>query len=164
MKKTILVLTVLGVIALSLGLAGSAYAQGANPQGRGPMPGGSAGPLHTYMVDAMAKVLKMTASDLQARLTAGETFYQVALSKGFKAEEAPALMQTARAEALKKAVADGVITQAQADWMNQRGSQGVGGRGMGRGKNGSGLGSGPCGGTGVPLGQGGRWGVPTQQP
>ncbi len=159
MKKTILILTVVGVLALSLGLAGSAYAQGANPPGRGPVAGGGIGPLHTYMVEAMAKVLKMTTADLQTRLNAGETFYQIALSKGFKAEEIPALMQTARAEALKKAVADGVITQAQADWMLQRmGGQG----GFGRGRGGMGLG--PCGGTGVPVGQGGRWGVPTQQP
>lgn len=157
MKKTILVFTVLGVLALSLGVVGSAYAQGINPPGRGPMAGGGIGPLHTYMVDAMAKVLKMTTAELQTRLNAGETFYQIALSKGFKAEEIPALMQTARAEALKKAVSDGVITQAQAEWMLQRmGGQGGFGRGM--------MGSGLCGGTGVPVGPGGRWGAPTQQP
>lgn len=159
MKKTILVLTLVGVLALSLGLIGSAYAQGANPPGRGAMGGRGLGPLHTYMVEAMARVLKMNATELQTRLDAGEGLYQIALSKGFKAEEIPGLMQTARAEAIKKAVADGVITQAQADWMLQRMNGQVG---FGRGRGGMGLG--PCGGTGVPIGQGGRWGIPTQQP
>lgn len=166
MKKTLLVIAVLGVLTIALAATGSAYAQGVNPpQPRGPMMGGGEGPLHDYMVDAMASVLKMSATDLEARLETGETFYQIAISKGFTADQIPALMQTARTDALKKAVVDGVITQEQSDWMSQRMGGGMrGGMGNGRGRNSSGMGSGPCGGTGVPVGQGGRWNAPTQQP
>ena len=57
----------------------------------------------------------------EARHDAGETFYQIALAEGFTAEEIPALMQAARANALDAAAKDGVISQEQADWMSSRG-------------------------------------------
>lgn len=159
MKKIILILVVLGILTFSLGSVGSAHAQDINPpQPRGPMMSGT-GILHSYMIAAMAKSLNMNATDFEARVQSGETFYQIALSKGFKAEEIPSLMQSAHTEAINKAVADGVITQEQADWMLQH----MGGRGMvgGRGRNG-GMGRGPCNGTGTLPGQGGRWSIPGQ--
>jgi hypothetical protein len=126
MKKTMLILAVLGVVALSLGAAGLVYAQAQTPQGTGqggpgPRSHGQEGPLHDYMVDAMADVLNLQPSELESRLSNGETFYQIALSQGLTANQIPDLMNQARDNALKAAVADGAITQEQADWMQQHG-------------------------------------------
>lgn len=166
MKKTMIVLGVIAVLALSLGAAGMAYAQTVTPPqpglgGRGPMIGtGQTGPLHTYMVNAMAESLGLSVKDLESRLTAGETFYQIALSQGIAADKIPSLMQEVRTKAVEQALADKVITQEQADWMLQH-LGGARGRGLGFGP-GYAPGQGPCSGTGVPVGQGmhrgSRWG------
>jgi len=147
MKKTLIVLAVLGVLAVSLGSAGSAYAQTVTP----PQSGG--GLLHTYMVAALAEALGLSAAEINSRLAAGESAYQIALAQGFSAEEIPALLQAAHSKAIRQAAADGILTQAQAQWMTQRQSQ-MRGYGMGAG-------SGACNGAGAPIGmgmrRGGRW-------
>lgn len=116
MKKTILVL-LLTVLALGAFGGGVVLAQGQQPPATGYGPGW----MYQYMVEAMADVVGLPVDEFTARHAAGETFYQIALSKGFKAEEIPALMQTARTKALEAAVADGVITQEQAAWMQSHG-------------------------------------------
>jgi len=120
MKKTLLVI---GLVVLALGAlgVGVVLAQDGQPPfgGRGVVDG--VGPIHDYMQQAMAKALGLRQEEFEARHDAGETFYQIALTQGFTAEEIPALMQSARAEALDQAAADGVITQEQADWMKSRG-------------------------------------------
>lgn len=151
MKKTLIAIAVLGILALSLGAVGSAYAQGSNPPqpGRGPMTGG--GVLHTYMTAEWAKVLNLSVDEINSRLASGQTMYQIALDAGVKAEEFYSLMTTVRANAIAAAVKDGILTQAQADWMNQMHSR------MGYG---AGTGYGPCmGGTGGYGGMmnGRRW-------
>ena len=142
-------LLVLGVLT-----TGVAYAQGMG--GRGPVTGGVDGPLHTYIVDAYASALGMTSAALEARLDAGETAYNVALSQGIPAAQIPTLLADARSKALDAAAKAGVITTDQATWMKSRGM----GQGAGQGY-GMGAGTGPCNGTGQPIGQGmgrgGRW-------
>jgi hypothetical protein len=122
---------------------------------------GQEGSLHDYMLNAMAEAIGIPAADLEAWLENGETIYQIALDQGIAADDIPALMQAARSQAIAAALADGVITQAQADWM-QAHSFGRGGHGQGMGPGqGLGAGQGPCDGTGVPVGtgmqRGGRW-------
>jgi hypothetical protein len=118
------------------------------------------------MVTALAEKLGLKVDDVNARLTAGETMYDIAVSDGVKAEDFPALMVDVRTKALDAAVTDGVITQAQADWMKSRGF-GRGGMGNGYG-NGTGTcpmggGSfGPQGGRGNGM-MGGGWGRQNQQ-
>jgi hypothetical protein len=68
---------------------------------------------------------------------------QIAASKGLTAEQFTALMTDARTQAIDQAVKDGKLTQAQADWMKQRGAAAYGGmmgagRGRGMGWNGAG--------------------------
>jgi hypothetical protein len=103
------------------------------------------GYLHTYMVTVFAEKLGLDVDDVNTRITAGETMYDIAIADGVKAEDFPALMVEVRAAALDAAVKDGVITQTQADWMKSRGF-GQGGYGMGTGtcpmNNGTGLGRG----------------------
>ncbi|MFM8320370.1 MAG: hypothetical protein ACKOC5_05590 [Chloroflexota bacterium] len=113
---------------------------------------GEPGPMHEYMLAAMAEGLDMTPETLQAELDAGKTMWQVAEAKGLTQEAFTTLMLDARTAALAQAVEAGVITQAQADWMLQR-MQGFGQGGF----NG-----------GCPMqggGRGGRWNTqPTQAP
>ena len=173
MKNIMLVLAgaLIGVVAL--GVVGFAYAQVQNPpdeqlpQGYGPgmmgrlgrgmmgaygpamMRDGNYGPMHTYMVDSFAAALGLTSEELQAKIEAGETMWQVAQDQGLTDEEISVLMLTARTEALQKAVDAGALTQEQADWMNTHMQQ-------------SGMGSGFCHGAGgatdgLQRGPGWRW-------
>jgi ABC-type sugar transport system substrate-binding protein len=138
MKKTILIAAlVLAALAVAAVGAGVAFAQDETPPfgGHGPMRNG-AGPLHTFMVTEFAKTLDLNVNDINTRLAAGETMYDIALSVGVSAEEFSTIMTEVRAAALDAAVAANVITQEQADWMNSRG--------FGQG----GMGSGNCNGTG----------------
>lgn len=116
MKKTILI-TALVLAALAVVGAGVAFAQDETPPytGYGMMNGG--GVMHTFMVIEFAKKLDLNVNDINTRLAAGETMYDIALSAGVTAEEFPAVMTEIRANALDAAVAANVITQEQADWM-----------------------------------------------
>ncbi len=115
----------------------------------GGMRGGSSqtgvfGPYHEYMMAAIADVFEISIEEIQAAFDAGKTIWDLAQEKGLTQEQFIEKMQQARALALEKAVADGVITQPQADWKLNRMGQML--------QNGAG--GGPCmGGAG-----GGRWG------
>ena len=165
MKKTLLIVALVVLVIAALGV-GVAFAQGETPVFGGRGPGDSTGPLHEYMVKAMADAVKLPVAEFESRHSAGETFYQIALAKGYSAEEIPALMQEARTNALDAAAKDGVITQEQADWMKSRG---FGRGGMMGGYGGYGNGTCPMyDGDAVPYGgqfgpgmmgggRGGRW-------
>ena len=144
MKKTLLIVTTLVVTlgALSVGVVSAQ--EGGPPYGQRGVADGT-GTLHDYMEEAMADAVGLSVDAFEARHDAGETFYQIALAQGFTAEEIPALMQEARANALDAAAKDGVISQEQADWMGSRG----GGRGGMMG--GYGYGNGAC-----PMYEGGQ--------
>ncbi len=144
MKKSVVVIALVAA-ALAVFTTGVAFAQA--PQRPQPVNaaarGAGNGPLHDYMVTAMAQALGITPADLEARLASGQTAYQVALNLGISADKVPALLSGARAQAIEAAVAAGAITQQQADWMKTRGMP---------------MGMGNCTGTGQRLGQGmGGW-------
>ena len=120
MKKTLLIVTLLVVALGALGVGVVAAQDGEPPYGGRGVADGT-GTLHDYMEKAMADAVGLTVDAFEARHDAGETFYQIALAEGFTAEEIPALMQEARANALDAAAKDGVISQEQADWMGSRG-------------------------------------------
>ena len=128
MKNFLIVVTVL--LALGILTTGVAYAQGMG--GHGPVTGNVEGPLHTYIVDAYASALGLTPAALEARLDAGETAYDFAVSQGIAADQIPELLAGAHSKALDAAVAAGIITTDQAAWMKSRGF-GQGGYGMGVG-------------------------------
>ena len=119
-----------------MGGSGSGMMQGWNDEGYGPM--------HEYMVKAFAEALGLTPEELQSKLDSGETPWTIAQAQGLSQEDFTKLMVDARAKALQQAVTDGVLTQKQADWMNQRMQQ-MQGNGFGPGgcpMNGSGFGPG----------------------
>ena len=160
MKKKFAIAFVLAAI-FGLTVAGAALAQGGNPPFGGRGPGDGSGFLHDYIEKALADAVGLSVTEFESRLDSGETFYLIALSAGYPAEEIPALMATAHDTALDAAAADGLITQEQADWMKSRG--------FGRGgmMYGGGYGTGNCpmfDGDEAPSGQagpgmmgGGRW-------
>lgn len=118
MKRTSIFIALLAVAVAAFGFAGSAYAQGGTPN-----PGG--GLLHDLMLANLAEQLGISIEDLEARQAAGQTGYQVALDLGFSAEQAIALIGAARSASLDQAVEQGLITQAQADWMRSRWAAGM---------------------------------------
>jgi hypothetical protein len=115
------------------------------------------GPMHDYMLAGFAEAFDLSVEELQTQLDAGETMYTIAEAQGLTFEEFQALMIEVRTDALNQLVADGVITQEQADWMLSH---------MARMGQGYGAGSGNCPmGGGSFGGRGGRWNsTPDQQP
>ena len=176
-KKLLLVLTGFILAVVVFGAAGFVYAQTQNPPdlddvcpfcgtgegyaGRGQRGSGMLGlsydgeygPLHEAMLTALAEALGLTPEELEAQRAVGESMWQIAADQGLTAEEFTTLMLEARTAALEQAVAEGLMTQEQVDWMLNRwdGTQNWA----------SGVGTGPCqGGTsrGSMGGRGGgRW-------
>jgi hypothetical protein len=181
MKNILFFLAGALVAAVVLAGVGFAYAQTQNPPNQAPgysggMMGGGRGfglmgggrgqasdfegPMHVAMVASLAEGLDMTPEALQAELDAGKTAWQVAQEKGLGLDDFRTLMDEAHDKALGQAVADGILTQEQADWMGSRMDQAQ--------ANGFGAGNGPCGGMGFSNwggGRGGRWNTqPTPAP
>jgi len=145
MKKGLLIGSLLVVALAALAVAGFAFAQTPNPPTpdypdgsggwggrgmRGGMMGGwrqggdgvedGHGPMHEYMIDAYAQALGMEADELEAQIDQGKTMWQIAQDQGLSDDEITDLMVEARTKAFEQMVADGVISQEQADWMLER--------------------------------------------
>ena len=73
--------------------------------------------LHDYILQAFSDATGLTIDEIEVRLGAGETLSDIALSLDMTLDEFFTMMIEVRTEALTAAVADGVITQEQADWM-----------------------------------------------
>ena len=149
-KKALLTALLLGVVILTLSVASPTFA--ADPTRGGPGGGDSTGggngrqgtsgtgtgipinaninldgmlsdSIHAYLAEELVlttEELVLTTEELAARMDAGETFSQIALSMGL---DPTTIMVEARADALAQAVADGLITQEQADWVASRGNR-----------------------------------------
>jgi hypothetical protein len=124
--------SVLALAALAVGgllWARTAYAQSQTPNGPGypygmmggfgMMGGYGYGPMQTYMVQGLAEALNLQPADLQKRLSAGETPWQIAQSQGLSDAQIQQAMLEAHDKALDAAVQAGFLTQEQADWMDQ---------------------------------------------
>lgn len=123
---------------------GPEYGQGTRGAGRGQggMMGGTgaqSGILHDAMIAGFAQELGITVEDLNARLAGGETIYQIAAASGLTSAEFTSLMTTVRGQAIDQALANGDLTQEQADWMKQRGGMLSGAGANGSGARGSGM-------------------------
>ncbi len=132
---------VVGIIAVAA-LAGAAiaFAQPGAPTATPPvgacpgasggygygMMGGGYGFMADYCDVIHAKVagaLGLSLDEFNAALAEGKTPYQLAQEKGVDFATVQAAMQAGMADALKQAVADGKLTQAQADAMLSRHAQ-----------------------------------------
>lgn len=110
----------MGGYSYGSGMMGGGYGYGRSMVMRGIRTSGSYGPMHDAMQDALAAGLDLTREELDARIAAGETPAQIAAAQGFSSEEFAQIFADARKAAMDKAVADGYLTQAQADRMLNR--------------------------------------------
>ena len=158
MNKFVILMVIVAVATLALGAVGVAYAQSPTQTpgkgtgfmgGRGSRGGlggvntaAGEGILHDYMLAAYATELNISTADLEARIDSGETMAQIALSEGLTLEQFRTLMVEVRTQAIDQAFSDGLLTQAQADWMKVHGAgQMAGGqKGNGSGVRGAGQG------------------------
>ncbi len=100
-----------------MGRYGYSYGPGGMMGGYGL--GGYMGVMHDYMISAFASAVGLTVDQVNTRLANGETAAQIAIAQGKTEADLPALWTQVHQEAVKAAVAAGVITQAQADRMLQ---------------------------------------------
>lgn len=91
-----------------------------NGYGPGMMAGLGMGVMHDYMISAFAEAVGLKPADVETRLSNGETLQAIALAQGKTESDLPALWSQVRQAALDQAVAEGVITQKQADTMLER--------------------------------------------
>jgi hypothetical protein len=178
LKNLLLIALGAALVVLILGIVGIAWAQTQTPpdrftpnnlpyfagmgrwNGGGMMgrwnPNRGTGFMHEAFLAAIAPKLGLSAEALENELAAGKTLWQIAAEKGISSTEFQSLMLQARKEALSQLVAEGVLTQDQADWMiSHMNWMGQSGRGFGGGFA-------PCHGNGWAS-PGGRW-APTPTP
>jgi hypothetical protein len=135
-KRIIIGISIVALAALAvvgLAWARTAYAQTQTPPypgsgygmmggqygGFGMMGNWDYGPMHEYMVAALADALNLTPEEIQTRIDDGETPWQIAEAQGLSEEQIQQVMLDAHDKALDKAVEAGLLTQEQADWMDQ---------------------------------------------
>jgi hypothetical protein len=92
------------------------------------------GIMHDYMILAFAGVVGLTVDEVNTRITEGESLKEIAIAQGTTEDQLPELITQVRQAALDLAVADGVITQNQAELMIERMNQ-YRGQGFGPGFN-----------------------------
>ncbi|MBS3750179.1 MAG: hypothetical protein KGY39_01595 [Anaerolineales bacterium] len=134
-----------------------------NPVGRGPLNqsdgprGGGDGILKEYMPIALASEFGLTLEELDTLHKEGITLWEFAQGEGLSNEEFQNKMISARQTALQEAVADGVLSQEQADWMlNRMNNFGAGNRESNLGTCLNGKFEGRGSGQGTQRGRGGR--------
>ena len=166
-KKRLILLSGTALVVLLMGLVGvtAVSAQEPTPESqvpfgrtgggfgmrgfRGGMFGGAGGGQWT-MFDTAAEALGLTPEELFAELHAGKSLDEIAEAQGVEIEALQDAMKAARSEAMRQAieqaVADGTMSQEQADWMLEGLEKGFtpGERGFGPGFGGRGRGRGGC--------------------
>ncbi len=129
-------LAALVLIVTALGV-GAVFAQTATPPASGTAPqarGGFVRGCGQAGLDAAAKALNMTSTELQAQLWGGQTLSGLADKAGVKITDVQSAVQAAcqqaQIDAINQAVKDGKITQANADWLIEGIQKGyIGGKG-----------------------------------
>ncbi|MCL4265962.1 MAG: hypothetical protein KJ069_22310 [Anaerolineae bacterium] len=88
----------------------------------------SIGPLmlHEEMQAVIADALGITVAELEAAHAEGKRLPELAAELGVALEDVQTAVQAAHEAAILQAVADGLITQEQADWMLERHNNGMG--------------------------------------
>ena len=90
------------------------------PLGRGMMSGAGGFGYDEVMLPSLAKALGIDEVQLQAEFKSGKSALDIATAKGISAEKLQADFLAAHKAALQQLVADGKLTQAQADAMQDR--------------------------------------------
>jgi hypothetical protein len=144
MNKILVGIALLGIALLTFGGVGYVYAQTQTPPeppypyGPGMMGGyrgyghgmmgfghgwmgfdGGEGPMHQSMVSALAGALDLSVEEIESRHDAGETLWEIASAEGLSDEEIREVLDAAHDSALDDAVANGWLTEDQAEWMDE---------------------------------------------
>jgi hypothetical protein len=164
MKRLLMIggiLAVLGVLTL-----GVVMAQTEDPPtpfcpfcGEGEQAEQGSGWMSDYMHTGLASALGISEETFEARIAAGESFYEIAADLGFEQAEIRDLFLQARLDALDLAYADGTLTEDQYTFMKDRMESGFG-PGMHGGMPGGGGGFRQFGGPGKGNGGGFGGGCP----
>jgi hypothetical protein len=170
MKKSVGLAAVVAIVA-AFGISTAVFAQTATPPATSTAPqahmemghGGTRGVCGQAGLDAAAKALKLTTTELESQLWGGQTLSGLADKAGVKLADVQSAVQAAcqqtQIDAINQAVKDGTMTQAKADWLIEGitkgyiGGQGDFGMGFGMGKGGF-----EMGGRGARGGRGGHGG------
>ena len=80
---------------------------------------GQEGPMHEAMVSALAEALNIDPEVIEERHDAGEHIWEIAAEEGLSDKEIRTLMESVHDSALEEAVANGLLTPEQADWMGE---------------------------------------------
>jgi hypothetical protein len=75
----------------------------------------ASGGMHTFVWNALAEKLGLSSAELTTEVNSGKTIAQIADEKGVSRADLVAALETAHQESLAQAVADGYLTQEQAD-------------------------------------------------
>ncbi len=75
------------------------------------------GGMHTLVWNGLADALNLTPEGLNEQLASGKTLTQIAEAQGVSQEQLAVALETSVKAGLDKAVADGALTQVQADQM-----------------------------------------------
>ena len=164
MNKTVKLLVIVATVVIAFGTVGAVYAQGGGPganaapvgqgfgngfrggngernnQYQGMGQGAMDGVLHETWMAAYAEALGIEVEALEARIAAGESMSEIALSLGFTLDAYREIKLEVRASVIEQAVSDGTLTQEQAALMEMRSA----GFGRGMGKRGLGVRDGSC--------------------
>lgn len=130
-KISLVVLGALAVATAALFAANTVYAKDvADLPNPGDVPGdvpgagggkmGEDGLLHDEIISALAGVLGLDVKTLETRLKAGERLEDIAVKQGIAKADWPAKVKAAATAVIKTALANGKITQAQADMLLKR--------------------------------------------
>ena len=77
------------------------------------------GPVHEAVVSALADALGLSVEEIEERHDAGESMWEIAEAQGLSSEEAYQLMLSVHEAAMEEAVAEGWLTEEQAEWMQE---------------------------------------------
>ena len=75
------------------------------------------GGMHTLVWNSLAEALNLTPEELNAQLESGQTLVQIAEAQGVSQEQLTDTLEKSVKAGLEQAVADGVLTQSQAEAM-----------------------------------------------
>ena len=99
------------------GIRGGFGRYGANTEER---PAILEGIMHENLINAVAEATELSTTELESRIEAGETLGEIVVAEGLTLEDLQAIMTEVRETALEDTVAEGLITQTQADRMLDR--------------------------------------------
>lgn len=136
--KAPLIATLVAVAALIGVVAVSAQTETPPPNdgwgGRGPMHGIGSGAGHgllaeyaDVMHEAVADFLGISLDDLEEAMDQGRSMFALAAERDVDFAELRQVMVETRTEMIEEALADGVITESQAEWMMERTGPAMGG-------------------------------------